>query len=148
MKKFITLFVAITLIFSVSAWAGEIKCVKANTIIRSEVMAKDNVGIAKVGQTFKVLDTEGAWHFIKITAGSDHVGKEGWVWRKMVDGSKIIGDPSVPNPGVVLHVKPSTASAAVCQVKAGASYTLIKKQVKWYKIPKGWVYYYNFILLE
>lgn len=139
--------ILILLCFSV-AWATDITIVNENTIIRSAVMATDNVGIAKIGETFTILDTEGAWHFVKITAGSAHIDKQGWVWRKLVKDGVIIGDPSVNNPGAILHKKPSTKSEAVCRVKAGAAYSLIKKQTKWYKVQKGWLYYYNCKKLE
>lgn len=145
MKKLFMIILAMTFMFSV-IWAGQIK-VKKTTIIRSAVMAKDNVGVAKPGQIFEVLEEIGSWHYIEITSGSDHVGQKGWVWYKLIDGKKIIGDKSVDGfPGVVLHSKPSTKSSAVCKVKSSATYKLIKIDVKWYKIGDGkYIYYYNTI---
>lgn len=148
MKKLFLMLMSMCILLSFVFSAEKIEIVNENTIIRSAVMAKDNVGVAKVGDTFTILDTEGAWHFVEITDGSKHIGKSGWVWRKLVKDGVIIGDPTLTNPGVVLHVNPSTGSEAICRVKAGATYKLIKKKVKWYKVAKGWLYYYNCKKLE
>ena len=137
MKKLLMMLLSICLMIGF-IWADKIEA-KKSTIIRSAVMAKDNVGIAKPGDQFEVLAVFGSWHFIEIIANSKHVGKQGWIWRKLIDGKKVIGD------GAVLHTEPLTASPEVCRVKVNAQYKLIKKNVKWYQIGKNrFVYYYNF----
>ena len=147
MKKIIMIILSMV-IMTGFIFAKQVECTK-KTIIRSAVMAKDNVGIAKVGDKFNVLAEFGAWHFIKITAGSDHVGIEGWGFRKLLDGKKVIGDPTVKGvPGIVLHTEPSTSSPEVESVIAGASYDLIKKKVKWYQVGNDkYIYYYNFKII-
>ena len=128
MKNLFILILSMAFMFN-CIWAGKIE-VKKTTIIRSAVMAKDNVGTAHTGDVYTVLEEIGSWHYIKIDSGSDNVGKQGWVWRKLVDGKKIIGDTTKSNPGVKLHEGPSKKTALICKVKAGATYTLIKKLVK------------------
>ena len=145
MKKLFIMLLSLALMIGF-IWADKIEVTKT-TIIRSAVMAKDNVGVAKLGDQFDVMAAFGAWHFIEITADSDNVGKQGWTWRKLLDTKNkiVIGDKNVAGiPGIILHTKPSTASPIVCKVKETAKYKLIKKQEKWYQIGADkFIYYYN-----
>lgn len=136
MKKLFKILLSFVLMVC-AIYAFKIEVTKT-TIIRSQVSAKDNVGIARVGDQFEVLEEIGAWHFIEIVSDSEHIGKQGWIYCKLIDGKSILGD------GAILHTQPITSSDEVCRVKGGAKYKLVKIDVKWYKIGEGkYIYYYN-----
>jgi SH3-like domain-containing protein len=133
--------ILLTLAFVIGfAFAEKIQVTKTE-IIRSAVMAKDNVGIAKAGDIFPVLEEIGAWHYISVPGG------DGWAWQNLLDTKNLIikGDQTVAGvPGVNLHVEPRTDSKIVCAVSAGTPYKLIKILVKWYKVGEDrYIYYYN-----
>lgn len=144
MKNIITILLSMALVISFT-FAEKIQITKAE-IIRSAVMAKDNVGIAKPGDTFTVMEEIGAWHFIKLNDGVN-AGASGWVWQNLLDTKnlKIKGDTTAQGvPGVNLHVDPITYSQVVATATAGVNYTLVKILVRWYKIAEGkYIYYYN-----
>lgn len=139
MLKNILITMAIVMIASFLN-AEKVEVIKGG-YIRSSVEVKDNQGFAKPGTVYEVLEKIGAWHYIQITGGSSHTGAKGWIWRKLVDGEKIKGK------GAILHEGPGTDTPEVCKVRGGATYQLIKKQVKWYKIGEGKYIFHSYVKL-
>lgn len=131
-------------LFMSLGWSDKIK-VTEDTIIRSSVGAKDNVGTARAGEVFDVLEEIGAHLEIELTGGTEHKGKVGYVWIVHTKGNTIIGDVTVEGtPGTKLFTKPKGKGTLVCKVKAGATFKPLRLDTKWYKIGTGkYLYYYN-----
>ena len=144
MKKIFLLFTMV--IFSaVFLSAEKIQVVKGG-FIRSSVTAKDNQGWAKPGQVFDVLEKIGAYHYIKITGGSIHAGISGWTWRKYLDGEKL-KEGIILRSGPGKKYDPVMSEGKPVKVKTGATYDLIKKDVKWYKIAVNKFIFHSYVKL-
>jgi len=92
---------------------------------------------------YDVLDVYGDYYKVKVTEGSDNVGKIGWAWVGGLDMGKDIAtakDAKIKKPGLILRAKPTKNSDKVCLVKEGASVDIIECKVTWYKIALGWIY--------
>lgn len=136
----IRLFVILALLFSL----GFATTLKNGSPIRADKRsASEVVDTAKPDQKVEVVEKYHYWTKISIVSGSDHAGKSGWIYTKLLDGENIGGE------GSNIRAEANGKSAVLFKVRSGAKIKILDAKYAWYKISydgkTGWVYESNVV---
>ena len=147
MKKWFLIFI----ILFVSAYAVTLK---QGSPIREEHRGGSKlIALATSDTDFTIEKTYSIYTEVEVVEGSvkegakssDHVGKTGWIYTPLLDGTAIGGE------GSNLREKPTKNSDIVCAVKAGAKVKILKAPEDWVLVTNGdkelsgWTYGENLV---
>ena len=138
MKKLILFLI---LVFSMIY--AETKLTMTICNVRESYSAKsEKITIIDAGEEVEVLGVYGDYKKVEVIAGSDHVGKIGYMWIKLIDEKG--GKYYVGGEGTSLREKPTKNSKRIANVAPKAELKILDTEVTWYKVKYkdiiGWVY--------